>query len=176
MTTCTKPVCSAQPTTAPKAGARNEPRLSLSLRLYDGYAQITDFEMPGVPLLAIDEPPPLGAGRGPDPVHVLGAALGSCLGASLLFCLRKAHVEVHDLRTMVEGIFSRDAAGRLRIGSIRVKLSPQTDPADLDRLQRCVEVFEDYCVVTESVRHGIDVSVDVAPVARSTPSVARNST
>jgi hypothetical protein len=30
-------------------------------------------------------------------------------------------------------------------------------------MRRCLELFQDFCIVTESVRQGIPVSVDVAP-------------
>jgi hypothetical protein len=32
-------------------------------------------------------------------------------------------------------------------------------------MQRCLELFEDFCVVTQSVRAGINVEVDVEPTA-----------
>jgi hypothetical protein len=37
------------------------------------------------------------------------------------------------------------------------------DDAELGGLARCERLFEDYCIVTESVRHGIDVNVSVCP-------------
>lgn len=33
--------------------------------------------------------------------------------------------------------------------------------ADEGRIERCLKLFEDYCVVTQSVRAGLDVSVEV---------------
>lgn len=143
-----------------------EGRFSLGLRLHHDYMQIADFGLDGVPPLVTDEPPPLGAGRGPNPARLLGSAVGSCLGASLLFCLRKAHVLVTDLRTTVQGTMVRNERGRLRVGSLHVTLAPTVADADLPRLRRCVELFEDFCVVTESVRAGIEVDVDVAPISQ----------
>ena len=54
----------------------------------------------------------------------------------------------------------------MRIGSLRVRLSPDVPPADRERMGRCLELFEDFCIVTESVRQGInvEVAVDAAPV------------
>ena len=49
------------------------------------------------------------------------------------------------------------------MGALRVQLAPTVAEADRSRLARCLELFEDYCVVTESVRDGIDVAVEVAP-------------
>ncbi|HUF25562.1 MAG TPA: hypothetical protein VMM18_01175 [Gemmatimonadaceae bacterium] len=59
-------------------------------------------------------------------------------------------------------------AGRLRIGEIKVRLAPEIAEADVPRMTRCLEVFEDYCVVTQSVREGLEVSVQVAPTPRGT--------
>lgn len=36
-------------------------------------------------------------------------------------------------------------------------------PEDGERIGRCLELFEDLCVVTQSVRTGIDVQVAVEP-------------
>lgn len=135
----------------------------LGLTLVDDYRFEVDFRDPAVPLLHIDEPPPLGGGDGPNPARVLGAALGSCLGSSLLFCLRKARIEVRDLSVTVRGTVVRNERGRLRIGSIDVSLAPSVVGEDRERMSRCLEVFEDFCIITQSVRDGIDVSVHVEP-------------
>ena len=154
---------------APAAPVAAEPRadgtFSLVLRLHEHYAQVVDFDLTAVTPLVVDEPAPLGFEEGPNPSRLLGAAVGGCLGASLLYCLRKSRIEVHDLRTTVEGTLVRNERGRLRIGSIRVTLHPGVAGADRERMTRCLGLFEDYCVVTESVRHGIDVDVRVEPMA-----------
>lgn len=138
-------------------------RFALSLTLQDGYAFTVDFGNELAPLVA-DEQAPLGAGRGPNPARLLAAAVGSCLGASLLFCLRKARVEITELRTSVEGTIVRNEEGRLRIGEIRVRLAPQVAPEQRDRMGRCLELFEDFCIVTQSVRQGIAIDVRVEGV------------
>lgn len=163
----------ASPTTSPlsvpaTAGApldakAAEHEFSMVLQLHDGYMQVVDFGMDGVTPLVVDETRPLGAERGPNPARLLGAAVGGCLGASLLFCLRKAHVELTDLRTTVAGTLVRNDRGRLRIGELRVHLAPSVPEADRARMGRCLELFEDFCIVTQSVREGIDVSVQVEP-------------
>jgi organic hydroperoxide reductase OsmC/OhrA len=92
---------------------------------------------------------------------VLSAAVGNCLSESLLYCLRRARIEVTALRAEVEVTPTRNDRGRLRIGAIRVTLVPEVAPGAEGRYARCLELFEDFCVVTESVRGGIDVTVDV---------------
>lgn len=139
-----------------------ETQFALELTLQSGYAFTVGFGQEGVRELTVDEPPPLGAGTGPNAARLIAAAVGNCLGASLLFCLRRSRIHVKRLRVAVEGTLVRNERGRFRIGEIRVKLAPHVPPEERDRLGRCLEVFEDYCVVTESVREGIPVAVEVA--------------
>ena len=142
-------------------------RFEVALTLRDGYAFTVDFAAgEGAPLV-VDELPPLGEANGPNPARLLAAAVGSCLSASLLFCLRKSRVEVSQLRTTVEGTIVRNERGRLRIGGIRVRLAPEVTPEQRERMARCLDLFQDFCIVTESVREGIavDVQVENAPVA-----------
>jgi organic hydroperoxide reductase OsmC/OhrA len=95
---------------------------------------------------------------------VLGAAVGNCLSASLLFCLEKARVPVGDVTARVEGRMTRNERGRLRIGELKVTIQPRVEGIPRSRLTRCLELFEDFCVVTASVRDGLDVTVEVEPV------------
>jgi len=81
----------------------------------------------------------------------------------LLFCLRRSRIPVKQLRVTVAGTLVRNERGRLRIGEIRVSLAPDITPEDRDRIGRCLDVFEDYCIVTESVRQGIPVTVAAEP-------------
>jgi uncharacterized OsmC-like protein len=138
---------------------------ALTLTLREGYQFTVDFAEEGVPQLLVDESRPLGEGAGPNPTRLLAAAVGNCLGASLLFCLRKARIPASELEVRVEGTMERNERGRLRIAGLRVTLAPTVSEADVKRIGRCTEVFEDYCIVTESVRRGIDVAVEVQPTA-----------
>lgn len=151
---------------APLTTAADEARgFAFDVDLIDAYRQRVDFGLPGVPPLDVDEPPPLGALGGPNPARLLGAALASCLGASLLFCLGRARIGVRGLHASVEGTMTRNERGRLRVGRVRVRLEPVVAVADQPRMARCLEVFEDFCVVTASVRPGVQVDVQVTPVA-----------
>ena len=150
-----------------------ENRFRITLDLQHNYAFTAEFGLPGVPPLTLDEPPPLGGGVGPNAARLIAAAVGNCLAASLLFCLRKSRIQVRQLRATVEGSLVRNERGRLRLGEIQVRLAPEVAPEDRDRMGRCLELFEDFCIVTESVRQGIPVTVEVgggrplsAPAAR----------
>ncbi len=111
--------------------------------------------------LMIDEPPPVGQDRGPNPSRLLAAAVGGCLSASLLFSARKLRLDVQGIHADVKVRHARNEKGRLRIGAIEVEISPVIAEPDEQKLQRCRELFEDFCVVTQSVRNGIDISVTV---------------
>ncbi len=139
-----------------------ETGISFSLTLRDGYAFTVDFGDAGIPPMIIDETPPLGHNEGPNPSRVLASAIAGCLGASLLFCLRKAHVDVGGLRTDVHITNGRNEKGRLRVKAVEVRLAPDVPADQVDRMSRCLDLFEDFCVVTQSVREGIDITVNVA--------------
>lgn len=99
----------------------------------------------------------------PDPKDLLARAIGECLSASLLHCLRKARVDVSALRTTVRGTVQRNARGRLRIPGLHVTLEPDLVRAeDRERFARCVSLFEDFCTVTGSVRDGMPIEVVVS--------------
>ena len=51
--------------------------------------------------------------------------------------------------------------GRDRIAGIDVVLSLSEKLGDLPHQERCLEQFEDFCIVTQSIRAGIPVSVNV---------------
>ena len=136
---------------------------SIDLALNGAYEMKVDFGLPGVDTLTVDEPPPLGGGEGPNPARLLAAAVGSCMSASLLYCLRRAHLDPAALHTRVQGTLVRNERGRLRVGALRVTLRPGLGPEEAERAARCLELFEDFCIVGQSVRAGIPLEVRVEP-------------
>jgi uncharacterized OsmC-like protein len=133
----------------------------VQLERLDGYRFRADFGDPAVPALVTDEGPPLGKGAGPSPSKMLATALANCLSASLVFCLAKSRVEVGKLHASATGTYVRNEKNRLRIGRIDVLLRPELPGSDPAKVQKCLEMFEDYCVVTASVRQGLPVGVRV---------------
>lgn len=134
----------------------------VTLRLAGDYHFIAEFpDVAGEPVMFFDEPEPLGTNRAPNAAATLGAAIGNCLAASLAFCLRKSRVEVDDLTASVVAHVARNEKGKYRIASVDVELEPRVAGADAARLERCEHLFEDFCIVTESVRRGITVNVNV---------------
>jgi organic hydroperoxide reductase OsmC/OhrA len=138
---------------------------TFTMDLQEGYRFLVDFGQDGAPPLLMDEPSPLGAGSGPNAARVLVAAVGNCLSASALYCFRRARIDVRCMHTVVSGSLRRNDAGRLRIGRIEVRLEPEVESGEQARMRRCLELFEDFCVVTQSVRQGIEVDVTVEPIS-----------
>lgn len=137
---------------------------NVELSLDEGYAFTVDWNDPALPALRIDEPPPLGGGTGPNAPRLLGAAIAQCLASSFLFCARKARIEVVAMRASARVTIDRVNGGRLRVTGVRVDLAPTfANPAA--RYDRCLDLFEEYCTVTASVRQGLDVAVFVDGVA-----------
>ncbi len=131
----------------------------LTLERRDGYEFIVRVEGSSVPEFLAEEGPPLGKARGPSPDAMLGAAVGSCLASSLIFCMGKTHATLDGLRANVAIKKARNEHGRLRIGAIEVELHADIPAEQHERFERCRALFEDYCTVTASVRRGIDVEV-----------------
>jgi len=138
-----------------------EKNFSIDMDLLRNYEFKIDFNLKGVENLLVDEQPPVGEGKGPDTARLVLAAVGTCLSASLSFCLRRSRVEVKGLRTEVEGTIARNEEGRWRIKQIRAKMHPQVDEEQRSHLERCIEIFEQYCIATQSIRQGIPVQVEV---------------
>lgn len=139
----------------------DEKQFDLTLRLGEGFKFDTEFDGEKMSNLMFDEPEPIGDDEGPNAARVLGAAVGNCLSASLLFCLRKARVEVEGMETQVRGTITRNEKGRFRVESIAVKLLTEIPPEQQGRVDRCLGVFEDFCIVSGSVRKGIEIDVEV---------------
>ncbi len=131
------------------------------LKLQEGFRFEVEFDVEGMPNLIIDEPKPIGQGSGPNPTRLLSAAVGSCLSSSLLYCLSKAHVRVKSFETTVKTNIERNLEGRLRVKSLEVQIHLKAEEEDQVRVPRCLEIFENYCTVTPSVRKGIEVKVSI---------------
>jgi len=137
----------------------DDKQLTVTMEQVGGFEFLVKFGE-GMELL-MDEPSPLGADKGPSASKVLSAAIGNCLSASLLFCLQKARVDTRGLKTIVTTNITRDEKKRMRVGSSHVRIDVDLDKEPRPKINTCIKLFEDFCVVTASVRRGIDVSVEV---------------
>jgi uncharacterized OsmC-like protein len=135
-------------------------RFDIRVEQVDGFEFRVKFDNDAFAPLDMDEPAPLGRDVAPNAVRILAAAIGNCLAASLVFCLRRAKVRAEGVAADVSVEIARNESRRLRVGKVAVTLHTSI-PADDPALMSCLGTFEDFCVVTASVRQGIDVAVRV---------------
>jgi uncharacterized OsmC-like protein len=141
-----------------------EMQARVTLRQTDAYRFEVRFDRPEGWTVPMDEPAPLGQDAGPNAARMLAAAVGHCLSASLFFCLQKARVTAQGIETEVTATIRRNERGRWRVAALDVRVRvPEVSPEQTEAFKRCVGIFEDYCIVTASVRQGIPVHVQVTP-------------
>ncbi len=138
-----------------------EKELVTKLQLIDNYKFNAEFDVDYMPNIILDETKPDGEGTGPNPTRLLSAAVGHCLSSSLIFCLKKARVKIKDIQTKVTTNLYRNDQKKLRIKSIDIEIQLKVTEEDKHRVPRCLKLFEDYCTVTQSIRHGIEVNVNM---------------
>jgi len=138
-----------------------EGELHIELQQQQDYRFAARFDNPVIPALITDEGAPLGGDAGPSPAQLLGTAVANCLGSSLLFAMRKFGNEPGPLRLAATVQISRNEQRRLRISNILVELHLGVEAGAVQRLDRILAQFEDFCIVTQSVRAAIPVAVRV---------------
>ncbi len=135
--------------------------LSIELRHQADYRFELDFDHGRSPIVVTDLGPPLGAGAGPDPEKLLASAIATCLSSSLLFALKKFGNAAPPIRARATPALVRNEQKRLRVGHVDVELDLGVPAASLKSLERALATFEDFCVVTQSVRAAIPVNVRI---------------
>ena len=138
-----------------------EGRFTIHLEQQENYRINVRFDWEKAQDLILDEPPPIGEASGPNAARLLAAAAANCLSASLLYCLAKEGPPANSLRADATAIMVRTANKRLRVGSMEIKLIISDELADSKRFDRCKELFEDFCIVSSSIRHGVPIQVTV---------------
>jgi uncharacterized OsmC-like protein len=137
------------------------PGIRIVLEQEGSYAFKVNFEGTDLDALHTDEPAPLGEGSGPGPSSLLLTSLANCLSASLLFALRKFKNDPGPIRAEIVANKERNAEGRWRIPRAEVTIRLSDNAGALEHLGRVVAQFEQFCIVTQSVREGMDVSVRI---------------
>ena len=99
---------------------------------------------------------------GPNPSRMLGLAVLGCLSASFIFCLKKRELSLDDLKAEAEVKIRRNEKGFWRVKKIDVNIDAKlNDEETRKRADQCKKMFEQYCIVTQAVREGIDVEVNL---------------
>jgi uncharacterized OsmC-like protein len=139
----------------------DSPDIRITLEQEGPYAFKVSFEGADLEALHTDEPAPLGVGAGPNPSALLLAGVANCLSASLLFALRKFKNDPGPIRAEIVARKMRNAEGRWRIPRAEVTIRLSEKAGDLEHFDRVLAQFEQYCIVTQSVRDGVEIAVRI---------------
>ena len=134
---------------------------SITLTQETDYAFRIEFDETAIPDLHTDESAPLGGDSGPNPSRLLVAAVANCLSASLLFAMRKFKNSPQGIVTRATAKLVRNEQNRLRVGQIDVAIELPNAAADYTQIDHLLLQFENFCIVAESVRAGVPVTVSV---------------
>ena len=135
----------------------------INMEKLENYKFLVDFGKKSIPSLLMDETEdvPGGEETGPTASMLMGAAAGNCLSASLIFCLSKKRVNLKNLKTKITLKRKRNDKGYWSISGIVVDLHPEIAEEDRERFNHCVEIFRNYCIVSNSIETGIPLTVNI---------------
>jgi organic hydroperoxide reductase OsmC/OhrA len=136
-----------------------EGRFKIHLEQQEGFRINVVFDWKRAADLVMDEPPPLGEQQGPNASRLLAAAAANCLSASLLYCVFKEEPPDGCLRAEAVCVMVRNDKKRLRVGRLEITLILADAVIQSPRFARCKGLFEDFCVVSASIRQGIPMRV-----------------
>lgn len=135
----------------------------INMEKLEDYKFSVNFGKESIPSLLMDETEDIPGGEetGPTASMLIGAAAGNCLSASLFFCLSKKRVNLKNLKTKITLKRKRNDKGYWSISGIVVDLQPEIAEEDRDRFDQCVEIFRNYCIVSNSIETGIPLTVNI---------------
>lgn len=136
-------------------------QFTLTLTQELDHAFRVEFDDTTIPALHTDESAPLGVDSWPNPSRKLAAAVANCLSASLLFSLRKYKNNLGRIVTHAKATLERNELRRLRVAHIDVVIGLPEAATNYAQIERMLQQFENFCLVTESVRNGVAVDVTV---------------
>lgn len=139
----------------------DEKEFKLDIERIKDYQFRIDFDKESMGEIITDETEEIGGEeKGPNPARLLAGSVVNCLMASLTFCLKKKGLTMDSMKGEVTGKIERKNK-RLRVTQIDVDIKPDIEDDKIEKAEQCIDIFEKYCIVTQSVRNGIEVNVDV---------------
>ncbi|MFW9879020.1 MAG: OsmC family protein [Candidatus Thorarchaeota archaeon] len=99
---------------------------------------------------------------GPSPAKLLALSVLGCLSASFSFCIQKKNYSLSGFEGKAEVKIARNEKGFWRVKNIDIELNPKIDTPEMRRrADQCRKFFEQYCIISESLRTGFDVNVSL---------------
>lgn len=120
-----------------------------------------------------DEPEPHGTDEAVSPVSYLFLSLVSCQLVVLNACLEKARIEDYTIKADAALVFrEEDHPDELpeftaqRIDNIHIELDLEVPEAYASRAERCLAVYDDGCLVGQSLKSGISYATENSLVTK----------
>ena len=103
-----------------------------------------------------------GEGKVPSPVEMFLSAVGSCLIMAFIYCLHLSRVVLNpdDFQVKVSGKLGR-IAERLRVISVEAEFILRNVKKDSQKIQKCFQKFQPFCILSESVAAGISFACNL---------------
>ncbi|MGV9173528.1 MAG: OsmC family protein [Promethearchaeia archaeon] len=114
----------------------------------------------------MDEPESFhGTNKGPSPVEYFLLGIGGCMASTFVFCCQKNEIEIHDISITIDGQLTHreDRENLLQFQKIEgyIMFIPKHGEQNKQAIKQCINDFQKYCVVSNSLRQGIPLSVNV---------------
>lgn len=114
----------------------------------------------------IDEPTELGGtDKGPNPVELVLAALGSCQAIVLKIYGQKLGVEVKSVETVVDG--DLDIGGFMGVPNVRPgfqkvrAITKIKDEGDSGKIKELLKIAEERCPVLDILKNGVPIELQI---------------
>ena len=111
--------------------------------------------------LLLPTPFPVGVGYGPEAVTMLNMSTTYCMTASLNYYLAKARVEPTTLRARGHVDMRLTDEKFRRIKALEIDIRIEVTEKERKRLERALERFTDFCIISESIRGSFPINVRV---------------
>jgi uncharacterized OsmC-like protein len=99
---------------------------------------------------------------GPNPSKLLALSILGCMSASFAFCLQKKNFSLSDFNGKAFIISKRNHRGFWRIKEIKLELHPKIDTPEMrERANKCQKFFEQFCIISESIKEGIKITTNL---------------
>ncbi len=99
---------------------------------------------------------------GPNPSKLLALSVLGCMAASFAFCLQKKNFSLPHFDGKAVITSNRNEKGFWRVKKIDIILNPEIkNPEMLKRVDQCKKFFEQFCIISESIREGIEINTTI---------------
>jgi uncharacterized OsmC-like protein len=99
---------------------------------------------------------------GPNPSKLLALSILGCMAASFAFCLQKKNFSLPDIEGKAVITSKRNKKGFWRLKKIDIVLNPTIESPEMyKRVDQCKKFFEQFCIISESIREGIEINTTV---------------